>query len=206
MMTTTPFLVPRRRVSPLVSLGWSDFDRVFDQLWNGAGVASARGDESVAPRIDFSETDAEIRVAAELPGLEEKAIQVSLEDGVLTIRGERSTEQAKEDAKGVRHFETFRGKYERKLRLPSEVDADAVKAAYRNGILTVTLPTPPEAQPQVPTIPVTTGAKPRPPGRRHERAPSPSTARVHFASWKMIPSAMRPPLRSGLTPWRSAAR
>jgi HSP20 family protein len=157
MISTAHFLIPRRRVSPLASLGWSDFDGVFDQLWNGAGRASARGEASVAPRIDFSETDTEMSVAAELPGLEEKDIQISLEDGVLTIRGERSTEQA-QDEKGVRHFETFRGKYERRLRLPSEVDADAVKAVYRNGILTVTLPKPPEAQPQVRVIPVTTGS------------------------------------------------
>ena len=70
MPTTTHFFVPRRRVSPLASLGWSDFDRVFDQLWNGAGRASTRGEASVAPRIDFSESDTEIVVAAELPGLE----------------------------------------------------------------------------------------------------------------------------------------
>ena len=155
MLTTTRFLVPRRRVSPLAALGWSDFDRVFDQIWNGAGLATARGEASVAPRIDFSESDAEIVIAAELPGIEEKDIQISLEDGVLTIRGERSAEKV-EDEKGVRHTETYRGKYERKLRLPSEVDADAVKAVYRNGVLTVTLPKPPEAQPQVRVIPVTT--------------------------------------------------
>ena len=154
MMTTTHFLVPRRRVSPLVSLGWSDFDRVFDQLWNGAGLTSARGEVSVAPRVDFSESDTEFVIAAELPGVEEKEIQISLEEGVLTIRAERSAEESK-DAQGVRHFETYRGKYERKLRLPSEVDADAVKAAYKSGILTVTLPKLPEVKPQVRVIPVT---------------------------------------------------
>ena len=155
MMTTTHFLVPRRRVSPLASsLGWSDFDRVFDQLSNGAGVASARGEASVAPRIDFSETDTEMVIAAELPGLEEKDIQISLEEGVLTIRAERSAEESK-DEKGVRHFETYRGKYVRKLRLPSEVAADAVKAVYKSGILTVTLPKLPEVKPQVRVIPVT---------------------------------------------------
>ena len=154
MMTTTHFLVPRRRVSPLVSLGWSDFDRVFDQLWNGTGVASARGEASVAPRVDFSESDAEYVIAAELPGVEEKDIQISLEEGVLTIRAERSAEESKEE-KGVRHFETYRGKYERKLRLPAEVDGDAVKAVYRSGILTVTLPKVPEVKPQARVIPVT---------------------------------------------------
>ena len=154
-MLTTHLLVPRRTNS-LAALCWSDFDRVFDQIWNGAGLAARSAEASYAPRIDFSETDTELRVAAELPGLEEKDIQVSLEEGVLTIRGERTAELKDEDAKEVRRVETFRGKYQRSLRLPSEVDADGVKAVYRNGILTVTLPKTPQPQPRV--IQVTSGA------------------------------------------------
>jgi HSP20 family protein len=159
-MMTTHFLVPRRSASPVAALGWNDFDRVFDQLWGGFGDPTrvGAGAASYAPRIDFTETDTEMRVAAELPGLEEKDIEVSLEEGVLTIRGERAVEEPSADAKGVPHVETFRGKFQRSLRLPSEVDADAVKAEYRNGILTVTLPKPPEAQPQVRSIPVTNGS------------------------------------------------
>ena len=146
-MLTTHFLVPRRNASSLAALGWSDFDRVFDQLWNG-GFAGRAGAAVYAPRIDFTENDTELRVAAELPGFEEKDLKVSLEDGVLTIEAERNAEVKNEDAKEVRHFETFHGKYRRSLRLPSEVDADAVKAAYRNGILTVTLPKAPAAKPR----------------------------------------------------------
>jgi HSP20 family protein len=156
-MLTTHLLVPRR-TSSLAALGWNDFDRVFDQLWNGAGLAARSAEASYAPRIDFTETDTELRVAAELPGLEEKDIQVSLDDGVLTIRGERNAEATKEDSKRVRHVETetFRGKYQRSLRLPSEVDADGVKAVYRNGILTVTLPKTPQPKPRA--IQVTSGS------------------------------------------------
>ena len=150
----THYLVPRRNASPLAAFGWSDFDRVFDQLWNGAGAADRP--PVFAPRIDFTETDAELRVAAELPGFEEKDLKVTLDDGVLTIEAERNTEAKNEDAKQVRHVETFHGKYRRALRLPSEVDADAIKAAYRNGILTVTLPKAPAAQ--VRSIPVTNGS------------------------------------------------
>ena len=153
-MLTTHLLVPRRAGS-LASFGWSDFDRVFDQLWSGASRA-ARAPAPYAPRIDFSETETELRVAAELPGIEEKDIQVSLEDGVLTIRAERNAETKDESTNERRHVETFHGKYERSLRLPAEVDADAVKAAYRNGILTVTLPKTPQRQPRL--IPVTSGA------------------------------------------------
>ena len=154
-MLTTHLLVPRR-ASSRAALGWSDFDRLFDQLWNGAGLTTSHGAPAYAPRIDFTETDTEMRVAAELPGLEEKDIQVSLDDGVLSIRGERKSEAKSEDVKDVRHFETFHGKYERSLRLPAEVNADAVKAVYRNGILTVTLPKVPQVQPRA--IPVTSGS------------------------------------------------
>jgi len=151
----TNLLVPRRSANWVAPLGWSDFDRVFDQLWNGEFAGQLRA-ATYAPRIDFTETDTELRVAAELPGLEEKDIKVSLEDGVLTIEGERTSEVKNEDAKQVRHLESFHGKYRRALRLPSEVDGDAVKATYRNGILTVTLPKAPAAQAR--SIPVTSGS------------------------------------------------
>ena len=156
-MFTTRFLVPRRSAGAVASLAWSDFDRMLDELWTGFGRPARVGAAASAPRIDFTETDTEMTVSAELPGLEEKDIGVSLEDGVLTIRGERAADE-QQDAKGVRYVESFRGVFERSLRLPAEVDADAVKAEYRNGILTVTLPKPPEAQPRVRTIPVTTSA------------------------------------------------
>lgn len=157
-MLTTQLLVPRRSAGSLASFGWSEFDRVFDQFRNGVSLAARNGARAAAyaPRIDFTETDTEMRVAAELPGLEEKDIQVSLDDGVLTIRGERTAEVKNEDAKEVRHVETFHGRYERSLRLPAEVDADGVKAVYRNGILTVTLPKTPQLQPRA--IPVTSGS------------------------------------------------
>jgi len=154
-MLTTHFLVPRRSASPLAPFGWRDFDRVFDELWSGVGL-TARSAAASYPRVDFAETDTEMRVAAELPGLEEKDIHVSLEDGVLTIRGERNVEAKSEDAKEVRHVETFHGRYQRSLRLPSEVDPESVKAVYRNGILTVTLPKVPQPQPRV--IQVTSGS------------------------------------------------
>ena len=154
-MLTTHLLVPRRNAVPIASLGWSDFDRLFDQLLSGAGV-TARAATAYTPRIDLTENEKEFSVAAELPGIEEKDIQVSLDDGVLTIRGERNAVKSEGDAKEVRHSETFHGKYQRSLRLPAEVDADAVKAVYRNGILTVTLPKTPQPQPR--QIQVTSGS------------------------------------------------
>lgn len=136
-MLTTHLLAPRRDALP------RDFERLFLPL----------GEAAVwKPRVDISETEAEFLVAAELPGLEEKAIDVALEDGVLTIRGERKAESHGEDAHVLRS-ESWHGAFRRSLRLPAEVDADAVKAVYRNGVLTVTLPKAPEARSR--SIPIT---------------------------------------------------
>lgn len=161
---TTHLIVPRRTLRPVRPAAASfldGFDRMFDELWRGfpqtqsrAGVATAA---TVTPRIDYDETDTEVRVAAELPGLERENIAVSLEEGVLTIKGERSDETEEGDeAQGFRHVETFRGRFERRLRLGAEIDEEGVKAAYKNGVLTVTLPKVPEVEPEVRTIPVTT--------------------------------------------------
>lgn len=145
-------LVPRRSALPSALRGWKDFDRVFDELWSGRGPSLAERAGSWTPRVDVSESDAEFRVAVEIPGVDEKEIDVSLEDGVLTIRGERAAAESHE-SNGLRHVETFRGKFRRSLTLPAEVDADGVKAAYRRGILTVTLPK--AASAQVRNIPIT---------------------------------------------------
>lgn len=140
------------------SWGLGDFDRVFNDLWRGLGdgAAPVATPATLAPRMDYHETDTELRVAAELPGLDEKDITVSLEEGVLTIKGERAEETKEENDEGFSHVETFRGSFHRALRLNAEVDEDGVTAAYKNGVLTVTLPKVPEAEPEIRTIPVTT--------------------------------------------------
>ena len=131
-----------------------DFDRLFDQFWQGRGRPAAR---AFTPRVDVEENDAEYRLAAELPGLEEKDIEVLVEDGVLTLKGERQDAREEQDGeKGYRRLETFRGAFHRAFRLGDQVDADGIRAVYRNGILELTLPKVPEAKPEVRNIPVTT--------------------------------------------------
>ncbi|MEM7412595.1 MAG: Hsp20/alpha crystallin family protein [Myxococcota bacterium] len=151
----THVLVPRRRtLAP--ALAWNHFDRVFDSFWKDFGNQTpVSRPTSLKPRVDFKETETEMVVAAEMPGLEEENISVSFEEGVLTLRGEHAAEEAETDAEGARHVETARGTFERRLRFHAEVDADAIKAVYKAGILTVTLPKVPEAKPEVHTIPVT---------------------------------------------------
>lgn len=144
------FSAPARRATQSL-LG--DVDRLFDAFWQGAPVAPLRTAPAIlAPRMDYAETEAEIRLAVELPGIDEENIRVSIEDGVVMVAAERKAELADEEEKTFRHLETYRGRLERKVRLPAEVDADAIRATHRNGVLTVTLP---KLQPAVHSIPVT---------------------------------------------------
>jgi HSP20 family protein len=158
----THVFVPRkgtaiaRRARPLGL--YHELDRIFDALWGGFSLPASgvRAPNAVTPRVDFSETDDEIRIAAELPGLEEKDIEVALDEGVLTIQGERKGEQEDADEeKGYRRLETYRGRFHRAIRLGSEVDEEAVKAVYKAGVLTVTLPKRAPAEPSARTIPIT---------------------------------------------------
>ena len=134
----------------------AEFDRFFDEAFRGFGLPTT-GQEarSFAPRVDVTETDEAYTVRADLPGLEEKDIQVSLEEGVLTIQGQHETEK-EQDEKGVRWTERAKGSFHRVIQLPAEVDADKVAASYKQGVLTVTLPKRPEPKPEVRSIPIKT--------------------------------------------------
>lgn len=153
-------LVPRRTATParrVPRVGFGrDLDRMLDEVWRGFGFPAAHVAEPGAftPRVDVRETENELVVAAELPGLEESDITVSLEDGVLAIEGERKDERSEDGAEGYHRMETFRGRFRRAFALPFEVAEDEVKAVYKQGVLTVTLPKAAEAKPDVRTIPV----------------------------------------------------
>jgi HSP20 family protein len=95
--------------------------------------------EALVPDMDVSDSEKEIRVTAEVPGVEEKDLDVSVQDGVLRIRGEKKAE--KEEKNGGRHYvERTYGCFERNFELPSEVDVDKIKADLKKGVLTVVLP------------------------------------------------------------------
>lgn len=149
----TRVIATRRATSPVPAFGadLDAFDRVFEGLWSGFPKALAASQTRWQPRLDVAETATEFRVAAELPGIEDKDVEVSLEDGVLTIQGERHAEEI-EDGTHLHRRESHRGRFSRSLKLPVEVDGEAVKAVYKSGVLQVTLPKAPEAQPR--TIPV----------------------------------------------------
>ena len=95
------------------------------------------------PSLEVEETDTGYRITAELPGLDEKDVEVTLADGILTIRGEKKSEV--EDKQ--RHFsERSYGRFERQVAIGREVDEDKIEATFKNGVLTVTLPKTERAQ------------------------------------------------------------
>lgn len=147
-------LVPFRRSQPARVGLYDELDGVFDAFFRGLGAP--RGAAGVyAPRMDVSESEKEYRIDVELPGLEEKDITVTLENGVLAIAGERKEERENRDEKrGFSHRESVRGSFQRALRLPEDADEKGVTASYKSGVLAVTVPKLPKAQPEVRTIPV----------------------------------------------------
>ena len=99
------------------------------------------------PALDVYEDKDSFVVKAELPGMKKEDIEVSLHDGSLSISGERKTESKREDSE-VYRAERFFGRFQRTVTLPTTVAADKVKAAYNDGILTITLPKTEEAKPK----------------------------------------------------------
>ncbi|HEY2615402.1 MAG TPA: Hsp20/alpha crystallin family protein, partial [Chthoniobacterales bacterium] len=98
------------------------------------------------PALDLYQNNDNVVAVVELPGMRKEDIEISLQDGVLTIGGERKAESGSEN--GATRTERFTGKFRRSVTLPTRVDANKVKAAYKDGILTVTLPKAEEAKPK----------------------------------------------------------
>jgi HSP20 family protein len=134
-------------VQPFLSLQ-REIDRLFEDFTRGfpamQGLAGGNGG-MVMPSTDVTETDKEIEITAELPGLEEKDVQINLADNLLTIRGEKKAEK-EEKEKNYRLVERSYGSFERTIALPEGVKADDVKASIAKGVLTVKVTKPAPAQ------------------------------------------------------------
>jgi HSP20 family protein len=145
----------RRELDP-----FAQFRREVDQMFNGA-LGNWTGPMNLLdrrlgswmPQIDVRETKKEIRVTAELPGMEEKDLEVSFLDGALTIKGEKSEEH--EEEKGdVHRSERQYGMFERTIPLPAEVEANKVKATFKKGVLKISLPKTRDAQSNRRLVPI----------------------------------------------------
>ncbi len=148
-----------RRVDPFHAMQL-EMNRLFEDFWPDFEMpALARGNGGlaavVAPRVDVSETEKEIQVTAELPGLEEKDVEVTFADGMLTIAGERKTEkEEKDEAKKYYVKERTYGSFKRMLALGEDVEEGKIKAEFKNGVLTVVLPKAEEAVAKTKRIPI----------------------------------------------------
>ncbi len=133
-----------------------DIEELFDRAFRGfAPATDAKDDRSalLSPRVDVLEADHGYTVTAELPGLEEKELKVELSDGTLTIEGEKTAER--NDTKGDFHVgERSFGTFKRSFQVPADVDIEGIDAAFKNGVLTVTLPKKEEAKATVKKIDV----------------------------------------------------
>jgi HSP20 family protein len=129
--------------SDLVSFR-DDMDRLFETF---VGKQPEDSEGFWVPIVDIEESNGNIVVKAEIPGMEKDEIKVSVRDNMLTISGERKQEIETKD-KTFHRIERSYGKFSRTITLPSEVDADKVKAAYKDGVLNIILPKPESVKPK----------------------------------------------------------
>lgn len=126
----------------------SEMNRMFDGFFG-----RSLGPERVwAPAVDMFETKDDLVVRVELPGMTQKDVEISITGDVLTIKGERGA--GADEHESVHHSERWYGKFERNLTLPIPIQADKVKATYRDGVLTIQLPKAEELKPRAITIDV----------------------------------------------------
>jgi HSP20 family protein len=135
--------------NPLLTLH-REMNRVFNDVFHGFNLVPFDFDRTLAwPNVEVSETDKEVKVTADLPGLEEKDVEVELANGVLAIKGEKKTET--EDKERM-FSERFYGRFERQIPIGTEIEEDKVEASFKNGVLAVTMPKSAEAQAKVKRI------------------------------------------------------
>lgn len=119
----------------------------MSRFMNGLGEGNGQSMQNWVPTADVWETDDEVIYAFDLPGIPEDGISVELEDGALTITGERAREQRVEDGRYFR-FERRFGTFSRTIGLPQGVDEDAVSAKYEHGVLEVRVRKPEQPKPR----------------------------------------------------------
>jgi len=136
---------------------FDDFFRAADMpLFNRSFALNSFSDleqSATTPRIDIHETDKELQISAELPGMNENQIDVSLSKSAITISGEKKQE-SEQNVKGWYRMERSYGAFSRSIALPCDVEQESCKASFKNGVLTVTLKKVPEAQASARCIPI----------------------------------------------------
>ena len=135
--------IRRENESPIMAIQ-NEMNRLFDNFFNDpfdlAPITELRRmPAEFSPRVNVSETDTAMQVTAELPGMEDKDIQISLEKDCVVLSGEKKSE-SEETGKNFHRYERSYGSFQRVTPLVSEIQEDKVEATFKNGVLTITLP------------------------------------------------------------------
>ena len=143
--------------APQLDVLQGDMNRLFDTFFQGrAGASSTNGGRRWVPAMDLAETDREFVLRVDLPGLDEKDIDVEVRDDVLRISGRREAEH-EDRREGYHRVERSFGSFSRSLDLPKGTDASAISAEFDRGVLEVRIPKPEERQPT--RVPIGAGAR-----------------------------------------------
>ena len=135
----TPFLALHR-----------EMNRLFDDFFRGFDLPLGQANWSNSwPQLDVVDNTKDVKITAELPGLDEKDVELTLRDGILTLKGEKKTE-----TDGPQYSERWHGSFQRSLQLGPDINPDTVSASFKNGLLTVTVEKKPETQRSTKHIPI----------------------------------------------------
>jgi HSP20 family protein len=136
----------------------AEMDRLFDNfvgrgLFGRAGLPKAAATDVAIPDVDVHENDKEIVFEADLPGIDEKNVAITLRDGILSLKGEKKSER--DEKKGTYHLtERSYGSFERSFQLPDTIDEEHIKADFAKGVLRVVVPKRPDAVKAAKSIPI----------------------------------------------------
>ncbi len=123
-----------------------EMDRLYDPSSEGDETSSIATSDWIPP-VDIRETDTTFEIHADIPGVDPKDIDVHMENGILTIKGERHSE-TREEHEGYKRIERSRGSFYRRFSLPDTADADKITAKSNHGVLEITIPKQEQVQPR----------------------------------------------------------
>ena len=148
------YLTTRRPMSNLFNLH-NEMGRIFGDLFAPHEGGTDTEETAWMPTVDVSEMENGYEIRAELPGVSEDDVNVTVTDNVLTIKGEKRQEKV-DDTHNYRRVERRYGTFQRRFTLPAEVNVDNIKAEFTDGVLTLSIPKPEAAKPA--EIPITTAS------------------------------------------------
>jgi len=124
-----------------------EMNRLFDEFFGRSPARAEWTDGVWSPSVDVSETKDNVIIKAEMPGIKKDDVKISIQDNVLTMKGEKKQEKEEKDA-NYHRIERSYGSFCRSFTLPTSVKTDKIKATYKDGILTITLPKTEEVKPK----------------------------------------------------------